>query len=289
MRYIRSLERKDVGLDTSMIPLGSCTMKLNAASEMLPVTWPTFSRMHPFAPADAGAGLPAGIRRARARALQDHRARRGVAAAEFRRAGRVCRPDDDSRLSPRSRPARTQRRPDPGIGARHQSGERDDGRAESRRRGVRQQRLHRPRRSAREGGAVQANAVIADGDVSVDIRRLRGGHQGDLPGRSRARRSGLHGRREHERAGRADESGGDRRRRLPSEPAQDFRDSAWRRRSRHGAHCRREAPCAVPSRPSRGEGGRSEGHSRHCRRAVGKRQHPADFVRLHPDAGRARA
>jgi glycine dehydrogenase len=50
MRYIRSLERKDVGLDTSMIPLGSCTMKLNAAAEMLPVTWPEFSRIHPFAP-----------------------------------------------------------------------------------------------------------------------------------------------------------------------------------------------------------------------------------------------
>ena len=49
MRYIRSLERSDVGLDTSMIPLGSCTMKLNAASEMIPVTWPAFSRIHPFA------------------------------------------------------------------------------------------------------------------------------------------------------------------------------------------------------------------------------------------------
>jgi glycine dehydrogenase len=56
MRYIRSLERKDVGLDTSMIPLGSCTMKLNAASEMLPVTWPGFSRMHPFAPVSQAEG-----------------------------------------------------------------------------------------------------------------------------------------------------------------------------------------------------------------------------------------
>ncbi len=56
MRYIRSLERKDVGLDTAMIPLGSCTMKLNAASEMLPVTWSHFSRMHPFAPAAQAAG-----------------------------------------------------------------------------------------------------------------------------------------------------------------------------------------------------------------------------------------
>ena len=52
MRYIKSLERRDVGLDTSMIALGSCTMKLNAASEMIPVSWPAFSRMHPFAPAD---------------------------------------------------------------------------------------------------------------------------------------------------------------------------------------------------------------------------------------------
>jgi len=52
MRYMKSLERKDIGLDTSMIPLGSCTMKLNAASEMYPVSWEEFSRIHPFAPAD---------------------------------------------------------------------------------------------------------------------------------------------------------------------------------------------------------------------------------------------
>jgi glycine cleavage system P protein (glycine dehydrogenase) len=56
MRYIRSLERRDVGLDTSMIPLGSCTMKLNAASEMLPITWPEFSSLHPFVPVDQAEG-----------------------------------------------------------------------------------------------------------------------------------------------------------------------------------------------------------------------------------------
>src|SRR6185295_15342498 len=56
MRYIRTLERKDIGLDTSMIPLGSCTMKLNAATEMLPVTWEHFSRVHPFAPTDQTQG-----------------------------------------------------------------------------------------------------------------------------------------------------------------------------------------------------------------------------------------
>jgi glycine dehydrogenase len=56
MRYIRGLERKDIGLGTSMIPLGSCTMKLNAASEMLPVTWPEFSKLHPFVPVEQAEG-----------------------------------------------------------------------------------------------------------------------------------------------------------------------------------------------------------------------------------------
>ena len=52
LRYIRSLSDKDLALDRTMIPLGSCTMKLNATSEMIPVTWPEFANIHPFAPAD---------------------------------------------------------------------------------------------------------------------------------------------------------------------------------------------------------------------------------------------
>ncbi len=52
LRYIRALADKDLALDRSMIPLGSCTMKLNATSEMIPITWPEFAHVHPFAPRD---------------------------------------------------------------------------------------------------------------------------------------------------------------------------------------------------------------------------------------------
>ena len=56
LRYIRSLSDKDLALDRSMIPLGSCTMKLNATSEMIPITWPEFANIHPFAPTDQQLG-----------------------------------------------------------------------------------------------------------------------------------------------------------------------------------------------------------------------------------------
>ncbi|HEY3802031.1 MAG TPA: aminomethyl-transferring glycine dehydrogenase [Kofleriaceae bacterium] len=59
LRYITRLQAKDLSLTTSMIPLGSCTMKLNATTEMLPVTWPSFGRMHPFAPAEQTGGYRA--------------------------------------------------------------------------------------------------------------------------------------------------------------------------------------------------------------------------------------
>jgi glycine dehydrogenase len=57
MRYLRSLADKDIALDRSMIPLGSCTMKLNAAAEMEPITWPEFARQHPFGPVSDTPGL----------------------------------------------------------------------------------------------------------------------------------------------------------------------------------------------------------------------------------------
>ena len=57
MRYMRRLADRDLALDRAMIPLGSCTMKLNSAAEMMPVSWREFSLMHPLRPGQSGRGV----------------------------------------------------------------------------------------------------------------------------------------------------------------------------------------------------------------------------------------
>ena len=73
LRYMRKLSDRDLALDRAMIPLGSCTMKLNATTEMIPLTWPEFGALHPFAPAAQARGYHALFARAGEMALRHHR------------------------------------------------------------------------------------------------------------------------------------------------------------------------------------------------------------------------
>ena len=113
LRYIRSLSDKDLALDRSMIPLGSCTMKLNATSEMIPITWPEFANIHPFAPRRPAAGL-CRTRRAVARlAVPGHRLCRHQPAAQCRLARRIRGPAGDQGLPRSQGPGPPQHLPDP--------------------------------------------------------------------------------------------------------------------------------------------------------------------------------
>ena len=81
LRYLRRLSDKDYALDRGMIPLGSCTMKLNATTEMEPVTWPEFANMHPYAPASQTAGYRELVGAAGGLAGGGDRVRRGSACS----------------------------------------------------------------------------------------------------------------------------------------------------------------------------------------------------------------
>ena len=91
MRYLKQLADRDYALDRGMIPLGSCTMKLNAATEMQSVTWPEFANLHPFAPEADVEGYARAHRAARELARRGHRLRHRVAAAERGQPGRARR------------------------------------------------------------------------------------------------------------------------------------------------------------------------------------------------------
>ena len=120
LRELRRLADLDLALDRTSIPLGSCTMKLNATTEMEPVTWPEFGAIHPFAPADQAEGYRAAHRPARAVAVRDHRLRRRVAPAQRRQPGRARRAPRHPGVAPGQRRRRSRRLPHPVVGPRHQ-------------------------------------------------------------------------------------------------------------------------------------------------------------------------
>ena len=186
LRYLRKLQLKDLALDRSMIPLGSCTMKLNAATEMMPVSMAGFAHIHPFAPKGQTSGLPAAVRRPRGLALPHHRLRRRLAAAQCRQPGRVCRSPEHPRLSPLARRCRARCLPHSLIRARHQPGQRRHGRHAGRGGRLRRAGQCRHRRSDREGGGARGPTRGPDDHLPLDPRRVRGERQGGLRRHPRA-------------------------------------------------------------------------------------------------------
>jgi glycine dehydrogenase len=174
LRYMRRLESRDLSLTTSMIPLGSCTMKLNATAEMIPITWPEFGKMHPFAPADQAEGYRilfeqleaqlAEITGFAAVSLQPNAGSQGEYAGLLAIRATTSRGETARRdvcLIPQSAHGTN---PASAVMA-----------------GMKVvvvktdlERQHRRGRPARQGGGARGPARRADGDLPVHARRLRG-------------------------------------------------------------------------------------------------------------------
>ena len=251
LRYMRKLSDRDLALDRAMIPLGSCTMKLNATSEMIPLTWPEFASLHPFAPRDQAKGYHALFERLEqwlcditgydAISLQPNSgaqgeyagllAIRGYHAARGEPHRKVCLiPSSAHGTNPASA---------------HMAGMEVVVVACDIRGDVDVADL------ARQGRKTFEKSRGHHDHLSLDPRRVRGAYPGDLRHRAWPWRAGLSRRRQSERAGRAVAARRLRRRCQPSQPAQDLLHSAWRRRPRHGTDRRPGASETVPAGPSR--------------------------------------
>ena len=238
LRYLRRLADKDLALDRTMIPLGSCTMKLNATVEMEPLTWPGLADMHPFTPDDATVGIRAMIAQLEAMlvaitgydavSLQPNAGSQGEFAgllaihAYHRSRGDTGR---DVCLIPSSAHG-TNAASAVMAGLKVVVVRCDDA------------RQHRPRRSRGEGGRSGRCAGRSDGDLSVDARCVRGAHQRVVRDRPPPRRAGVRRRREPQRDGRAGAARQVRCRRQPPQLAQDVLHPARRRRARRRARLR---------------------------------------------------
>ncbi len=247
LRYLRRLADRDLALDRTMIPLGSCTMKLNATAEMEPITWPEFARMHPYAPIEQARGYIelfddlerwlAEITGYDAVSLQPNAGSQGEYAGLLAiRKYHASRGDSgrDVCLIPASAHGTN-------AASAAMAGMKvvvvacdDQGNVD----------LDDLKAKAVE----HADALSAlDGDVSVDARRLRGADPRHLRARPRARWSGIPRRRQPQRVGRSRPSRQVRRRRVAPQSAQDVLHPARRRRPRRGSDRCPVASRAVPA------------------------------------------
>ena len=221
LRYMRKLSDRDLALDRAMIPLGSCTMKLNATAEMIPLTWPEFGSLHPFAPVEQASGYHALFARLEkwlcdmtgydAISLQPNSGAQGEYAGLLAiRAYHAARGEPHRKvcLIPSSahgtNPASASM-----VGMEVVVVACDVA------------RRRRRRRSPRQGRAAFERPRRRDDHLSLDPRRVRGAHPRYLRHRPWPWRTGLSRRRQHECAGRAFAARRLRRRRQPSQPAQD--------------------------------------------------------------------
>ena len=221
LRYLRRLADKDLALDRTMIPLGSCTMKLNATVEMEPLTWPGLADMHPFTPDDATVGVRTMIAQLEAMlvaitgydavSLQPNAGSQGEFAgllaihAYHRSRGDTGR---DVCLIPSSAHGTN-------------AAARGDGRIEGRRGSMRRPGQHRPRRSRGQGCRSGRCAGCGDGDIPVDARSVRGTHRRAVRDRASSRRAGVRRRRQPQCDGGAGATRQVRCRRQPPQSAQD--------------------------------------------------------------------
>jgi glycine dehydrogenase len=174
LRYLKKLQNRDLALDHSMISLGSCTMKLNASSEMIPITWPEFADIHPFAPLDQAQGYLQMIGELESwlKAITgfDAICMQPNSGAQGEYAGLVA----IARYHASRGESSAQGVPDPEIGARHQSRHGADVRHAGGGGRLRRCRQHRPRRPRGQGGAARGQPRLPDDHLPVDAWRLRG-------------------------------------------------------------------------------------------------------------------
>jgi glycine dehydrogenase len=269
LRYLKSLQNKDLALDHSMISLGSCTMKLNATSEMIPVTWPEFGGLHPFAPRDQAVGyleMIAGLTEwLKTVTGFDAICMQPNSGAQGEYAGLVA------------------------IDRYHASrGE------EHRNVCLIPKSAHGTNPATAQMANMKVVVVDCDDNGNVDVVDLKAKaeeHKDDLaclmityPSTHgvfeeavrdicaivhKPRRPGVHGRRQPQRPGRPDLARLYRRRRQPHEPAQDLRHPARRRRTGHGPDRPQGPSGTVHGRPRR----RSRpARTRQCRPGCGCRR-----------------
>jgi len=275
LRYLKRLEDRDVALNRSMIPLGSCTMKLNATAEMVPVSFPGFAEVHPFAPPEQAEGYAELTRRLE-----------GWLCAVTGFAAVSLQPNAGSQGEYAGLLA---------IRAYHRArgqAERDVCLIPSSAHGT------NPASAVMAGMKVVVVACDRDGNVDLaDLGAKAEQHAARLaalmvtyPSTHGVFEEGIRGicALVHEHGGQVYMAGRHRRRRLPPEPPQDLLHPARRRRPRRRTDRRRRAPRAAPAEPPdaprRGTGHRLRPGRR---RALRQRRHPAHLLRLYPhDGGR---